>query len=98
MHPTSIDGFETLDDAARAIGKLRYDALSVFLWQLMFEMGQQRDKDFEKGKKRLAKDADDLIQALGDASESAGYLFYRYRKYMEEELAKNPEMRYPSPE
>jgi len=30
IHPTSIEGFDSLEDAAIAVGKMRYDAMAVY--------------------------------------------------------------------
>lgn len=97
IHPTFIEGFETLEEAARAIGKLRYDALAVFLGYLSEELDEQRYKDMIVGKTKLAKDASELLQALGESEEAASVLFMLYKKFMKEELALTGEMRYYNP-
>ena len=97
IHPTSVEGFDTLEDAARAIAKLRYDALSVFLGYLMEDLAEQRDKDVKVGKVKLAEDTGELLQALGESEEAASVLFMLYKKFMEEELALTGEMRYHNP-
>ena len=94
IHPTSIDGFDTLEEAAVAVGKMRYDAIAVFLRHLVSELSVQQDKDAIVGKKQLAEDTDMVLNALGDASGAADELFMKYKKFMEEELALTGEIEY----
>lgn len=84
-HPTEINGC-TVAEIATKTGKLRYDKLSDFLHELANEMARQAVNDREKGRNKLAHDAEELIQTLNEASECAHVLFEKYKKYLEHEL------------
>lgn len=86
-HNTSIHGFVSIEAAASAIGKMRYDALAEFLLCLEIEMTVQQKKDKFYGKVKLAADTEPLIKALGESHEVAALLFKKYKKFMQEELA-----------
>lgn len=85
-HAISIPGFDTFEEAARAIGKMRYDALAEFLLALTEEMVTQQAKDRSVGKIKLGDDTEDLIQALNDSYNAATMLFDKYKKFMKDEL------------
>ena len=88
-HATSIKGFDKLKDAAQEIGRMRYDALGQFLFHLQTELREQRDKDIEAEKTKLAFHSGPLISGLLKASDAASGLFYKYRKYMKDEIDDN---------
>jgi len=85
-HATSITGFDTLNDAAQEIGKLRYDALSKFLECLAEEMSRQQVKDRNAGKRKLAGHAGMMISELYRARTATKMLFDKYKCFMKEEL------------
>ena len=85
-HPTKIDGYDTLEDAAIAVGKLRFDRLSDFFFHLRQEMERQQEKDKQVGKVKLANDAESLINSINDADFHAQELFEKYKKFLKDEL------------
>ena len=85
-HAITIKGFSTLETAARAIGKMRYDSLAQFLQCLTEEMTAQQIKDNDVGKPKLANDTEPLIQELTKSDKAANMLFEKYKKFMKEEL------------
>ncbi len=85
-HSTKIDGYDTLEDAAIAVGKLRYDKLAEFFLLLKEEMERQQEKDEQVGKVKLAEDVDWLIESINDAHLDAKELFEKYKKFMKDEL------------
>ena len=85
-HPIEIDGYDTLDELAKAVGKLRYDKLAEFFLFLYEEMARQQEKDETVGKVKLAAEADWLIESISDAHYDAQELFEKYKKYMKDEL------------
>ena len=95
MHPTTIKGFETLEDAAKEVGKLRYDALVVFLHHLAYDFEAQQQKDMDSGKVQLAEAARFLILELLYSRDAAEALYNLSKDHMKEELAINPELKYP---
>jgi regulator of RNase E activity RraB len=86
MHPVSIEGFDTLEEAATEIGKLRYDALRTFLEYLTEEMEKQRTNDALSGKTILSDNTVGLIDALEDAKYAADRLFQISKKFMKKDL------------
>ena len=82
----------TLQDTAIEVGKLRYDALCVFLVEISRELERQRDKDREKGRTVLANETEQLITEIIEASETAKFLFERFRNKMEHEFNVNPDL------
>lgn len=84
-HPTKVNGQSVLD-AAKEVGKLRYDKLGEFLDELAKEMARQAEADHAKGRVELAYDAEDLIMALYESSNWSHMLFEKYKKYMDDEL------------
>ncbi len=95
IHPTSIEGFETLEDAAVAVGKMRYDAMAAFLGHLHIELCKQQEKDSEVGKEQLAWDMDYILDDIYTAHRGIEDLFQKYKKYMTEELEITPEIKSP---
>lgn len=85
-HATTIKGFATLEEAAQAIGKMRYDALAEFFEHLTDELMKQREKDIKVGKVKLAEDSQSAILAVGRASMCMDTLFEKYKKFMKDEL------------
>lgn len=85
-HPIKIDGYDTLEDAAIAIGKLRFDKFSDFFFHLRQEMERQQEKDATSGKIRLATDAERLINSINDVGFHAQELFEEYKKFLKDEL------------
>lgn len=85
-HPTKIDGYDTLEDAAIAVGKLRYDKLSEFLSHLTKEMERQQSNDYDNGKVLLSQDVGALIDSIDTAGFYASELFNLYKKFMKDEL------------
>ena len=85
-HPIKIDGYSDLEQAAIAVGKLRYDKLAEFFLFLKEEMERQRVVDEHVGKAQLADDAYWLIDSIADAQMDAEELFQKYKKYMKDEL------------
>lgn len=85
-HTTTIKGFSTLEEAATAIGKMRYDSLAQFLQCLTEEMTAQQLKDRDVGKLKLANDTEPLIQSLTYSYKAARMMFEKYKKFMKEEL------------
>ena len=94
QHPTSIDGFDTLEAAAIAVGKMRYDAIAVFLRYLREDLAVQQDKDAIAGKKHLVADTDLVLEALSEAEYQMEALFQKYKHHMAEELEITPEIEY----
>lgn len=85
-HPVKIDGYDTLEEAAIAVGKMRYDKISEFLKHMAYEMVDQQKKDHSVGKVKLAEDTTELIAMLLNADHAAKKLFEKYKKYMKDEL------------
>lgn len=85
-HPTKIDGYATLEDAAIAVGKLRFDKLAEFFLFLKEEMERQQTNDELKGRIKLADDAESLINSINDADFHAQELFEKYKKFLKDEL------------
>lgn len=85
-HSIKIEHYETLEEVAIEIGKLRYDKIAEFFQYLKEEFKKQQQKDYKIGKVRLAGDTIPLIVALSNAEKTLNYLFNRYKKYMEHEL------------
>lgn len=85
MHPIKIEHYETLEEVAIALGKMRYDKIAEFLKYFKEEMKKQQLKDSNVGKIKLAEDTHILIINLNEAEKSANYLFNRYKRYMEHE-------------
>ena len=85
-HATSIKGFDSLNEAAQEIGKMRYDALAAFLMNLTMEMERQRKNDIAAGKPKLAASHSMLLHHLIEASGEAQEMFDKYKKYMKDEI------------
>lgn len=94
IHPTSIEGFDSLEDAAVAVGKMRYDAIAVFLEHLGDELERQQEKDENVGKKQLSQDTKPVLLGIGKAAMAMGALFQKYKKHMAKELEIAPEIEY----
>lgn len=85
-HPTKIHGYDTLEDAAIAVGKLRYDKLAEFMDHLRKEMELQQTNDDLAGKFNLADDTEHLIQSIHSVYFEASELFEKYKKFLKDEL------------
>ena len=85
-HPTKINGYDTLEAVAIAVGKLRYDKLAEFFLHLGDELERQQKKDDQIGRVKFADDADWLIESVDDARRDAEELFEKYKKFMKDEL------------
>lgn len=85
-HPTKINGYDTLEDAAIAVGKLRYDKLAEFMDHLRKEMERQQNNDELAGKFNLADDTEHLIQSIHSVYFEASELFEEYKKFLKDEL------------
>ena len=65
LHDTKIKKYQgTLIELATDIGDLRYDALSDFLNLLSDKIKHDGDKDFERGRVKLAKQLHDCAEEL----------------------------------
>ena len=54
-HPLKVEGFDgSLDDLAKAIGKMRFDSIDDFLRCLAEDLHKQADDDNEAGRIQLA--------------------------------------------
>ena len=94
IHPTTIKGFDTLEDAAVAVGKMRYDAISVFLRHLVSELSVQQDKDAIVGKTELVKDMNFVLESLTSSEALMAAIFRKYKHHMVDELDITPEVEY----
>jgi len=97
IHPTSIEGFDTLQDAAITVGKMRYDALAAFLGYLHEELHRQQEEDDKVGKTQLAYDVDYILDDIYGAHSAMEDLFKKYKRFMEKELAITGEIKYHTP-
>ena len=75
QHDVKLMNYQgTINDLATDIGDLRYDALSDFLNLLSDKIKRDGDKDFERGRVKLAKQlhacADDLKQSKAKIDEA----------------------------
>lgn len=61
-HPTKLEEFETLEEAAKAVENLRYDALSIFLGKLSIALYQRAASDFKAGRPQLGT----VLRKAGD--------------------------------
>jgi len=88
-HPVSVEGFNSLEELAIAVGKMRYDKLAEFFLHLHGEMARQQAKDLQVGKVKLVEDAHWLIDGIYDCHLDAQELFHKYKKFMKDELDEN---------
>lgn len=91
IHPTEIAGHK-LTDLAVEVGRLRYDALAVFLDALRAELERQGDADQERGRiklYRLLYSASGAALACQDLIEQA---FAVSAPHMQDELAVTPSL------
>jgi len=68
MHPKKIDGFDSLEDLAFAIGNMTYDQTASFIEKLADDIKRQADDDFVKGRKKLASELYSTADALYKSS------------------------------
>ena len=68
-HPIKIEGFENLEDLAKAVGNLRFDALDDFLRNLAEDLNKQADADKERGRINLANSLYDAASNVSSARE-----------------------------
>jgi len=61
-HPTSLAGFQSLQEAAEAICNLRYDSLEELLRHIQNKLYWDSESDYQRGREKLSN-------ALEDASE-----------------------------
>jgi len=64
VHPTRVEVSIELEDLARRVADLRYDALARFLGNLVCELSSDASKDEVRGRKQLAAKMDNAIRNL----------------------------------
>ncbi len=70
IHETEIEHY-TLDDLAKKIGDLRYDALAEFLKRLGLKIQEDSYKDSLRGRKKLSRSLSKISDDLLVSSEEA---------------------------
>lgn len=83
-HPTNIPGYpEDFKKLAEDIGNLRYDKLSLFLYELGNKIGNDMAKDEAAGKQNLASELRDVSFHLSNAAESTEFAWDICEPFME---------------
>ena len=83
-HPTDIDG-RPVEEIARKVADLRYDALVEFLIALAVAIELDARKDDREGRTKLGRHMFQVAQDTKDAAENASFLWEFARKYMSED-------------
>ncbi len=67
-HPDYVEGFNgSLEELAKAVGKMSYDAASSFLEKLAEDLKKQADSDLARGRTKLAKEMYQAVEYLQEA-------------------------------
>jgi len=89
-HPTEIEGFDSLEDLARAVENLRYDQLFEFLMHLRKALTRRVTADKAAGRKKLAKHLENAAHNLLNVCVDVQYAWNVCRPYMKENTNPNP--------
>ncbi len=70
-HRNKLVGYKgDSEKLAHELGDLTYDSLALFLKQLSLKISKDRDADYSRGRKKLAKCLTDASVSINNASES----------------------------
>lgn len=79
-HPTKIFG-HSVEDTAKEIGNLRYDALENLFNELIKDFREQAVEDLNKNRPNLCRDTYSLLDSLKAVYVDAKWLNDTYGKY-----------------
>lgn len=91
VHPTEIAGHK-LADLAVQVGRLRYDALAVFVQELANELERQSVADAARHRRDLACRLDSAHEDLESACHEIKRAFKIASRHMQDELAVTPSL------
>lgn len=82
-HTDSVEGYDNLDNLAKAIGNMKYDKLAEFLEHLADDVQRQADNDASNGKTKLSAKLYQVAKHLYEAQEDADSAWKICKPYME---------------
>lgn len=92
LHPVMIDGYAgTIQDLARAIMRLRYDAVRAFFVACAEELSRQAMADQARGRKVLAGMLHEAVIGVDLVGNKFQSIFNFCRPFLKRELAEHPE-------
>jgi hypothetical protein len=94
IHEISVKNYKgNLEELATEVGRMRYDALIVFLEALEGEINRQADGDFHRGRERLANELILAAEKIHRVADIFTYIWKEYcAKHMEGELKERPSL------
>lgn len=82
-HPTAVEGYEgSLEELARAIGKMRYDKIAEVLKYLAEDLERQSEGDRAAGRAKLAAMLHEVSGQIGVAKEQMDKIWNLCEPYM----------------
>ncbi len=84
-HPVSVEGHDSLEELANAIGTMRYDKVAEFLGYLTQYVKNEAEKDLASGKTKLSTKLYLASEALSRAQEEIDSAWKICKLYMKEE-------------
>lgn len=82
-HPRSVENYDgTLEELAKAIGKMTYDQVEVFLIELEKDFKKQAEADIKRGRPQLATELYKTSFSLRESSKCVAKAWKICRPYM----------------
>lgn len=92
-HATQVVGYPaTTAELAIEVGRLRYDALALFLEELSRELARQADGDLSRGRTQLAARLTTLAADVAQSAVQTREIWRLCRRHIPQELARTPEI------
>ncbi len=82
-HPNKVEGYETLEDLAKAVGNMSYDKVSEFLEKLAEDIERQADADYQRGRVKLSSKLYKTSKRLHRSKNSMDEAWKICKPYME---------------
>lgn len=94
IHPVTACN-NSVEELAKNIALMRYDALADFLYKLHEEINKQVINDFNKNRINLSMSLEKLSDSIFNSAYITQYIWNNVKKHMMDELEKNPEITLP---